>query len=236
MNSPKRLARTAGLFYLMVVVFGVFAHLFVRASIHVPGDASATAANIASNATLFRFGFVADLAMATSFLFVAFALFLLLKHVNAGVARAMVIFVALSVAIICLNTLNHVAALVVIGNGAYATAFGSGGTDALALLLLDIHGQGYKIAQLFFGLWLLPLGYLVYRSGMFPRALGVALMVACFGHLTEMLTAFLAPGFADTVSMIVGVPVIVAEFWMVGYLLVIGVRSRRVSAPLPAAA
>jgi hypothetical protein len=153
----------------MVVVFGVFAHLFVRATVHVPGDATATATNIVANATLFRLGCVADLLMATAFLFVAFALYLLLKHVNTNAARAMAAFVALSVGIICLNTLNHLAALIVATDNSYAVALGTGGSDALALLLLAMHASGYKIAQLFFGLWLLPLGYFVYRSGIFPR-------------------------------------------------------------------
>jgi hypothetical protein len=234
MTSPKRLARTAGLCYLIVIVSGVFAHLFVRATVHVPGDAAATAGNILANAGLFRAGFVADLVMATSFLFLAMALYMLLRHVDDNVARAMVVFVAISVAILCLNMLNHFGALTLATDGSYG-ALGADGTDALVLFLVDMHEYGYLIAQIFFGLWLLPLGYLAYRSGMFPRTLGVLLVVACFGHLLDMLARFLVPDVADTIGPLLTAASI-SELWMAGYLLTKGVKTTRPDAPVPAAA
>jgi len=121
MSSPKRLARTAGLFYLIVAIFGSFAHLYVRAKVYVPGDAATTAENVVANSALVRIGFVADSVQATFFLFVAMTLYLLLKHVNKNVARAMVTFVAIAVAIICLNMVHQFAALLVATDGTAAT-------------------------------------------------------------------------------------------------------------------
>jgi Domain of unknown function (DUF4386) len=146
-NPPKRLARIAGVLYLIVAIVDGFAHLYARASVYAPGNAAATAEKVAANSALFRLGFVADLVQATCFLFVGMALYLLLKHVNKNVARAMVIFVALAVATMCLNLLHHFAALIVATDGSYAAALGHDGSDALVLLLLDMHHYGFLIAQ-----------------------------------------------------------------------------------------
>ncbi len=174
MASERRLARIAGLLYLGVAVLGGFAELYVRDRIVELGDPAATTGNIQASATLFRAGFVADLAQATIFLFTAMALYLLLRGVNELVARAMVVFVAVAVAIMCLNLLNQFTALQ-LATGETA------GSAALAGLFAEMHDTGYLIAQIFFGLWLLPLGYLVVRSGWFPKAIGVLLIVGCSG-------------------------------------------------------
>ncbi|HEY8719070.1 DUF4386 domain-containing protein [Pengzhenrongella sp.] len=224
MTSSTRLARITGILYLIVAVFGGFAEFFARATVYVPGDATATAANVVANSELVRIGFVADLVQTTVFLFVGFAFYLLLGHVNRNVARTMVIFVALSVAIQSLNLLHQFMALLVATSETYQAALGSDASDALVLLMLDMHHYGYLIAQMFFGLWLLPLGYLVYRSGIFPRALGVLLAIGCAGYLVDMLAKFLVPEVAATLSPFVTMPAAVAELAMVGWLLVKGVR------------
>lgn len=221
--APKPLARTAGLLYLVVAILGAFAHLFVRATIYVPGDATATADNVVAKTSLLRLGFMADLVGAACFLSLAFLLYLLLKHVNKNVARAMVIFVSIAVSIICLNLLHHFAAILVATEPSYTAALTPQASDALVLLMLDLHHYGYLIAQIFFGLWLLPLGYLAYKSGMFPRALGVILMAGCFGYLVDFFVQFMAASIAPTVSPFVLIAPTVAELWMVGYLLVKGI-------------
>src|SRR5665811_1071968 len=148
MTSPKRLARIAGLLYLVVAVFALFAEMYVRSSVVKPGDAATTADNIRASATLFRVGFVSDLVQATFFLFTAMALYLLLKHVNKEVASAMVIFVAVSVAIMCLNLVNQFVALS-IATGRNTSAFGPKGSDELTMLFMDVQHGGQLAAQIF---------------------------------------------------------------------------------------
>lgn len=233
MNTPKRIARLAGVFYLLVAIFALFAQNFARGTTYVPGDAAATAHNIVQHSTLFRLGFVADLAMATSFIFLGMAFYKLFKYVNKEVAAALVVFVAIGAGMTLVNLIFHFAALLVATDPSYAAALGAGGSDSLALLLLDIHRYGYVTAGILFGLWMLPLGYLAYTSGMFPRVLGVVLMIACFGYLIDALTVFLVPDLGATFSQIVKAIPGVAEFWMVGYLLVIGVRTPRTASSAP---
>jgi uncharacterized protein DUF4386 len=163
-------------------------------------------------------------------------LYQVLKHVNKGAASAMVILVAIATSIMCLDVVFQFAGLRVATDGSYATALGTKGSDALVLLLLDIQYYGFLIAQIFFGLWLVPLGYLAYKSGMFPKALGVLLIVGGACYLVEMFALFLVPDFGEKISAFVVIPSAVAEFWMLGYLLVIGVKAPKPDERIPAAA
>jgi Domain of unknown function (DUF4386) len=221
MERQKRLARIAGFLYLGVAVLGGFAELIVRERIIELGHPAAMAENIRASATLFRAGFVADLVQATLFLLTAMTLYLLLRGINELVARAMVVIVAVSVAIMCLNLLNQWVALQV----ATDRAFGAG-SDELVGLFAGMHHDGYLIAQIFFGLWLLPLGYLVLRSGWFPAWIGVLLIAGCFGYLVDTFATFLAPSVADSIEAIVLAPAAIGELSFVAYLLIKGVRVR----------
>src|SRR5256886_14476611 len=193
MSTPKRLARIAGLLYLTVGIFGGFALAYVSPLVYVPGDAAATAAKVAANADLVRIGVLADLVQATVFVFLAMTLYLLLARVQRNVAIAMVILVAIATTIMCLDKVFQFAALRVATDPSYAAAFGIAGSNALVLLLLDIHNYGYLIAQIFFGLWLVPLGYLAHTSQMFPPAPGVVLIAARLSLVLEPLLALLSP-------------------------------------------
>src|SRR5438445_5545560 len=141
-NSPKRLARIAGLLYLFVGIFGGFADGFVDPRMYVAGDAAATAGNVVANAGVVRLGVVAHLLDGAFFIFTALTLFILLKHVQQSVARAMVILVALATGIICLNAVFQFEASRVATDSSYAAAFGIAGANAVALLLLDIQHYG----------------------------------------------------------------------------------------------
>jgi hypothetical protein len=111
---------------------------------------------------------------------------------------------------------------------AYASAFGAEGSDALVLLLLDLQHNGYLIAQIFFGLWLFPLGLLAYRSGLFPRLIGALLMLGSVSYLIDVVLQFLVPDLADAVSAPILIPVVIlAEVSMLGYLLIKGVSTPR---------
>jgi hypothetical protein len=225
MKSPKRLARIAGVFYLLVGIFGGFAEGFVDPKLYVANNAAATAGNVVANTELVSMGVVAHLLDATFFVLTVLALYILLQHVHKGLARAMLVFVTLAAGIITLNAVFQFEGLRVATDSAFAAAFGQAGSNALVLLLLDIQHYGTLSAQVFFGLWLAPLGYLAYKSGLFPKALGVVLIAATVCYLVDLLTAFLVPEIAQQIhSFIVIVPAI-AEISMVLYLLVVGVRT-----------
>ena len=224
MSSPKRLARIAGVLYLLIAIFGGFAQGFLYPKIYVAGDAAQTAGNVLANSGLVRIGIVADLFQATVWVFVALTLYRLLKHVNKSVASAMVILAAMGATITMLNTVFEFEALRAATGAVNLAAFGAAGSNALVLLLVDAQHNGIFVAQIFMGLWLAPLGYLAYRSGWFPKALGIVLVVGCVSYLVDLFAVFLAPDFDKVIHGFVTIPSAIAEIWMVLYLLVRGVK------------
>jgi hypothetical protein len=227
MTSPKRLARIAGILYLLMGIFSGFALLFVYAKVYVPGDAAKTAGNLVANSGLVRLGVVADLVQATFWVFTAMTLYRLLKHVNKSEASAMVVLAAIGAGIVMLNEVFGFEALRVATGAVNLGSLGFAGSNALALLLVDAQHYGLLIAQIFFGLWLVPLGFLAYKSGWFPRTLGVLLIVGAVCYIVDMLTAFLVPDVGKAIHSYITIPSAIAEIWMVGYLLVIGVKIKK---------
>ena len=225
MNSPKRLARIAGVLYLLVGIFGGFAEGFMEPRMYVAGNAATTAGNVVANSGLVRIGVVADLFQATVFVFLGMTLYLLLKHVHKSAASAMVVLVAIATSIMCLNDVFEFEGLRAATGAVNLAALGTTGSHALVLLLLDTQHYGLLIAQIFFGLWLVPLGYLAYKSGWFPKALGVLLVVGGVCYLVDTLALFLIPDFGQKISTFVVIPSAIAEISMVVYLLVIGVKT-----------
>jgi hypothetical protein len=173
-------------------------------------------------------GVVADLLDGTVFVFLALTLYILLKHVHKSVARAMLVLVALATAITCLVAVFEFEGLRVATDASYAAALGTGGSNAIVMLLLDAQHYGLLIAQIFFGLWLVPLGYLAYKSsGLFPKWLGVMLIVGGVCYLVDLLAAFLVPDFGQKIHTFIVIPSAIAEISMVLYLLVVGVKTTK---------
>lgn len=222
--NPKQIARIAGVLYLSAIVWA-FAGMFVNSSLIVPGDAATTAGNIIASEGLFRIGFMSDLFMILSFIFLPLVLYKLLKPVNKTHALLMVLLILISVPIAWLNMLNRFAALILLSDAGYLTIFAVDQLHALAMFFLDMHSYGYSINKLFFGLWLLPLGFLVLKSGYFPKILGVLLVIACFGYLVDFFTIFLFPDYAVKISPIVLAPAAIAELSLCLWLLLKGVKA-----------
>ena len=231
MNSPKRLAKIAGLLYLGVGITGGFAEGFVEPRMYVAGDAATTAGNVVANAGLVRLGVVSDLVDQTLFIFLALTLYALLKHVHQSAARAMVVLVGVAAAICALSAVFEFAVLRVATGAIDLSALGADGSNGIVLLLLDTQHYGLLIGQIFFGLWLVPLGYLTLKSGWFPKALSIVLVVAGGCYLVDMMTKFLVPDIGQLFSRLVTSPCIVAEIWILGYLLFVGVRTTKTVQP-----
>jgi hypothetical protein len=231
MSSTNTQARIAGLLYLATAIGGGFSELFIRARIHVPGDAAATAAGIVAHATLFRVGVITDLLDFVCFLGVGIVLYTLLKPVNPTVALAMLVVNAVSVAMSALNMLNQLGALLVATDPRYTSGWSAQATHSLVLLLVDMQHQGYLMAQVFFGLFLLPLGYLVYKSGLFPRVLGAILMVGCGGYLAGVAATYASPALESNLALTMGVIGGLAELSFVLWLLFMGARTMAEQSP-----
>src|ERR1700736_2307158 len=184
MSSTKNPGRFAGLLYILMSIPGFFAMVYVPSKLIVYGNATATANNVAASETLFRLGIAAQLISQAGFIFVALALYDLLKGVNRRQASLMVTLIVVSIPIAFVNELNSIAALVLVRGTDFLSIFEKPQRDALAMLFLNLHHYGFVVAEIFWGLWLLPLALLVYRSRFLPRFLGVWLVLDGFAYVT----------------------------------------------------
>ena len=216
--NPNSTARIAGLLYVVPWALSLFA-FFLLQSIVVPGDVAATAQNIIASESQFRLSIVSDLVVQVVFVVLVLLLYKLLKPVNKSHSVLMVVFFLVSVPIAMLNMLNQIAALLLLSGADYLTAFTLEQLQALVTLFHDLHEVGIMIAYIFWGLWLFPLGYLVFRSGFLPRILGILLMISCFGYVIDFFTFFLVPDFTTTINMVTGW----AELFLCLWLLIKGV-------------
>ncbi|MFZ1473839.1 MAG: DUF4386 domain-containing protein, partial [Anaerolineae bacterium] len=196
MNSVNKSARMAGLLYLIYMVFHISADVIGRSRLIVFGDAATTARNIAASASQFRIGVVGDLVAAALFLLTAWALYVLLQPVNKNVALLFLLLNLGGVAIQCFSDLFLFAGQLLLSGADYLKVFPADQLSALAMLSLVLHKNGFAIAQIFYGAWLFPLGYLVFKSGFLPRILGIVLMLHCAFWLMTALQFFLFPGLA----------------------------------------
>jgi len=190
-TSPLIRARVAGLLYLLANLFAPFALIYLPSRLIVGGDAAATANNIMASESLFRFGIVSNLFNSIANIFLVLALYQLLKVVSKNSASLMVIFSLAAVPIAMLNELTQLAVLQLLSGADHLEVFTTEQLQALAYLFLRLHGQGLNIAQIFWGLWLFPMGYLVFKSGFLPKILGILLMIGCFGYVIQSFAAFL---------------------------------------------
>ena len=228
MSSTGNPGRFAGLLYLLGSIPGFFALLYVPGKLMVHGDPTATAHNITASETLYRLGIFADLAGQTIFIFVALALYHLLKGVNQRHALPMLILLLVSIPIAFLNELNSVAALSLARGADFLSVFDEPQRIALMRLFLNLRGAGFDVAGIFWGLWLYPLGLLVYRSGFIPRILGILLMVGCFAYLANSFTSLVLPQYEAAVSRWMS-PIQLVEMLFMLWLLIMGAKPK----PLP---
>jgi len=199
-SFTKNPGRFAGLLYLLLSIPGFFAIVYVPSKLIVYGNAAATANNIAASEMLFRLGIAAQLICQAGFIFVALALYDLLKGVNRRHASLLVILFVVPVPIASLNELNSIAALVLVRGADFLSVFEKPQRDALAMLFLKLHDEGLGVVTEIFWIGLFPLGLLVYRSRFLPRFLGVWLAIDAVAYVIMSLTRVLLPQYYGRVS------------------------------------
>jgi len=201
--------RVAGYLYLLMIPLAVFGILYVPATLIVPSDAIATAANVLDNEGIFRLSIVSALLVQIVQIFVVLALYKIFKDVNKEGATLMAVFILIGVPIIMLNELNHLVILLLLNGTITPDVFTSKQIPALVGLLFDAHKWGVNINSVFMGLWLLPMGYLIIKSGFIPKILGILIIVAGFGYLIDFVILFLFPN----------VNLVLSEFTFLGEVL-----------------
>jgi hypothetical protein len=225
-SSPQARARLAGLLYLIVILGGLFAELFVRGRLVVSGDAAATARNIVDHELLYRLGFAVELFYVLCNIPLTFLLYDLFKVVNRTAALLALFFGLVGTAIEAVALLAHYAPLVFLGRAAYLGAFTTAQLQSAAYLSLRLFESGFAIALTFFGCFCLAQAFLIFRSTFFPRLIGGLLVAEGSLYLVNSFANFLAPAIGARVFpflMLSGL----AEISFCLWLLVVGVNVDR---------
>jgi len=206
-TSPQVYARIGGVLYLIIIVIGTFGELFVRDKLIVLGDATATANNIIASQMMWRISIAGELIMLVCSVAFGLIFYVLLRPVSKNLALLAVFFNLVELAIDAANKLNLFAALFLSGDAVYLKTFEPQQLHALAYLSLKLHDHGFAISLVFFGFVCLILGYLLFRSGYFPKTLGILMTLAGLSYLTNSFTLILAPTYSAMIF-----PVLVLAF------------------------
>ena len=227
-TSPLVYARLAGLLVILTVFLGPFSQLYVPSTLIVPGDAAATADNIRASGWVLRLGIVSDSLIFLIEIVVPVLLYVLLRPVS-RVLSLVLAFARLATAIIQgINLLPYFIALLLLSGAGYLTVFEPAQSDALALLFLNAHQYVVYIWEIFLGLHMFVLSYLIFKSGYFPRILGVLMVFAALGYLTHGYGSILFPNYEEIFAVVVGVGAVIGELpFFIFWLLIKGVNVQR---------
>lgn len=221
--SPRVLARIGGVLYLIIIAGGIYGEAFIRNRVIVPGDAAATAANLRSLEPLWRFGIASEIFMLTCAVAMAWVFFVLLRPVSRDLAWLATFFHLIAIALEAANELRLLEPLLLLGAVGYLKAFEPEQLHAVVSLSLRSYAYGFNVGLIFFGWFCIIYGYLIFRSGYLPKALGVLLQVAGLSYLVNSFALILAPGIARALGYSLMAPVLVGEASLCLWLLVKGV-------------
>lgn len=218
MTTTQRPAQLTALAYLVLAVSGIVGFLLIRPQLYVPDDAMRTAANLVAHEGLARVGIAADLVTVLTQALAAVGFFLVFRRVDSAGAASITAFGLVNSVVVLVATAFSATALQVALRGGPTSA-------SEALTLYDLNAATWNAGGLFFGLWLIPMGWLTLRSGSMPRVLGWILVVGGVGYVLSTFVSFLAPD-ASGLAGVLPLLATVGEVWMVGYLLIKGMPER----------
>ena len=228
MDTRKNTARLAGSLYLIVVLCGTLYLQYIPSTIKLKSDPSTILPRLVNAQLLFRVGIVCEIICWVAFLILPIVLYSLFKPVNKIVARLMVVFAVVQVPIAFINLLNKFAVLSLISGSAYLKVFPADHLSAQVLFYLNLYQQGNFINQIFWGIWLFPFGFLVFKSGFLPKILGLFLMAGCLCYLVDFFGSFLSSGYDKTIiANYITLPASFGEVGICLWLITIGLKDKQ---------
>jgi len=222
-RSPRAITRLAGFLYLVITIAAIIAHAYVPSQLMVPGDAAVTANNILASEPLFRIGIGSEFVVLLCEIVLSIILYVLLKPVSKTLSLVVAVFRLAMTTIHAINLLNSFVVLLLLSGADYLTVFEADQLHALVLLFLNAHHYGFEIGIVFFVPHIFLLGYLIFKSGYFPRILGVLLILAACGYLIDSAGLLFVPSY-DATPVFLALPIAIAEIAFPLWLLIKGVN------------
>ncbi|MFC2088530.1 DUF4386 domain-containing protein [Calditrichota bacterium] len=229
MSSNQKISKLAGFGYLIIFITGIFSNFFVLENLIIPGDAATTANNIVGNDLLFRIGILSFILMVIFDVVLSWALYILLKPVNKNLSLLSGWFRLVNSTIFGIALIHLFNVLQILSGAEYLNAFNTNQFHAQVMLNFNLFNTTWLVGLAFFGLHLLILGYLIYKSGYIPKFMAIFLIVAAIGYLIDSFANFILPNYVDykdIFMMIVVVPAIIGELSLTFWLLFKGVKDQ----------
>jgi hypothetical protein len=224
MMPKNSLARIAGLAYLVLIITGIIGLVYIPSTLILWDNPDATVANIKNSSFLFRLGLLSEVVCFLAFIALPLLLYELLKSVGRVASALMVILALLCIPIAFTNIINKFNLLLLLSGADYLSKIPQEQLHAQVMLLLAAANNGVLVSNIFWGTWLLPFGYLVFKSNFLPKILGIFLMAGCFGYLAEFLAKFLFS--VKEIPWYVSMPSGIGEFGICIWLLVFGIKEK----------
>jgi hypothetical protein len=222
-SQTRRNARIAGLLYLALGITGAYSMIGIIPQLVIPGSMESTISNIQRSTGLFRLGFVSNIVSQVIFLYLVVALYKLFVKIDKTQARILLVLVVTSVPVTFVAMLAYLVPGVLLSGAEYLSAFNLEQLKALSMVFLDIHRIGLLTVEIYWGLWLLPLGILIIKSGFFPKILGYLEFAACFGYVLAFFLGILAPEGLPVLKTISTIA-IYGEMPFIFWILILGAR------------
>ena len=222
--TDRQWARVAGLCYLLVIILGGYAELFVRQALHVPGNPTESGQRIMDNAFVYKLGFLADLLNMLIGLPCVVIVYYLFRHVNRPLARLALIFVVIQTAVVSVSLLEQLKPLLILKGPISSSPLPFSVQATMAQVWIDAHELGYGIGLVFFGFYCIMVGYLLYHSGRLPKIFGVLYSISGVAYLVNSFTMFLMPDFHNPAFAYMILPAFIGEFAFTMWLLIKGVK------------
>jgi hypothetical protein len=226
-KSLKKFSKISGFLYLVVIGVGLFAEVFVREAMAVSGNALATVSKIQASEMFYRAGFVADLINFICGLPVILFFWILFKKSHEYIVTLAIFFVIISNAIFATNLLNQLHPLLIYGNTNYLQAFQPSQLAILSSIALKVQSQGYAIGLVFFGFYCIIIGYLIFKTGVIPKMLGILYALAGLCYILNSFIMFLSHGFGNPLFPYILFPAFIGEFSVCIWLLIMGIRENK---------
>lgn len=223
--SPQTYVRIGGVIYLIIIIAGLFAEIFVRSKLVVSGDPTATATNILDSQLLWRIGICADLIMQVCDIPLMMIFYVLLRPINKNLALLNLLFNVVQTAVLATNKLSLLMPLFLAGDADYLKAIDSQQLQALGYLFIKLHDHGLGVGLIFFGFVCLLEGYLIFKSGYFPQTLGVLMQIAGVCYLVNSFAVFLSPELAGILFPFILLPCLIAELSLALWMIIKGVNT-----------
>ncbi len=228
MNELKKWTLLAGICYLVIVLTGILSLMYIPNQLIEWKDPEATFSNISTHLGLFRWGIVASIICYLAYLILPLLLYKILSPVNKKVALIMVILVGVSIPITMINLSNKLDIVDLLTNPVLGSLYSKEEMIKEVFFLLNKYESGITMASLFWGLWLMPFGYLVFKSGFLPKLLGILLMLGCLGYCINIFGSILIQDYGKLgISKWVSLPASLGEIGICLGMLIFGSRKNK---------